>query len=240
MPMPPITKRVTRLSDGRELIYFDDADTTLPSRAGRADARPPDPRPAAARAAAGPADRGMDLDRGGTAGPGVPAACRPGSPRPVGTGNLTEIPDDYDVAVFENKSPSFGPGLPAGRDRPGPGRRHRTRPVRAGIRPVRSGLLRPAAHRVVGRFQRLPRPHGRRGVGRPHRRTVRLPGVRQVYVFENRGPGDRRHPAPPARPDLRLPLRHPADQEPAGLDRLLRPGPDGATSWPTSRSPSGC
>jgi UDPglucose--hexose-1-phosphate uridylyltransferase len=43
--MPPITKHVTRLSDGRELIYFDDADTELP--AGRAaDARPAVPRPA--------------------------------------------------------------------------------------------------------------------------------------------------------------------------------------------------
>jgi UDPglucose--hexose-1-phosphate uridylyltransferase len=28
--MAGITKRVTRLSDGRELIYFDDADTSLP------------------------------------------------------------------------------------------------------------------------------------------------------------------------------------------------------------------
>lgn len=32
--MPAITKRVTRLSDGRELIYFDGADTALgPGRA---------------------------------------------------------------------------------------------------------------------------------------------------------------------------------------------------------------
>ena len=28
--MSGIAKRVTRLSDGRELIYFDDADTALP------------------------------------------------------------------------------------------------------------------------------------------------------------------------------------------------------------------
>src|SRR5271165_1927232 len=42
--MPSITKRATRVSDGRELIYFDDADTVLgPERA--ADTRPPAPRP---------------------------------------------------------------------------------------------------------------------------------------------------------------------------------------------------
>ena len=37
--MAGITKRVTRLSDGRELFYFDDADTSLPPE------RPADTRP---------------------------------------------------------------------------------------------------------------------------------------------------------------------------------------------------
>lgn len=44
-PMAGITKRATRLSDGRELIYFDDADTTLPPERAP-DSRPPAPRPA--------------------------------------------------------------------------------------------------------------------------------------------------------------------------------------------------
>lgn len=44
--MSGIAKRVTRLSDGRELIYFDDADTALrPER--KVDERPPAPRPPA-------------------------------------------------------------------------------------------------------------------------------------------------------------------------------------------------
>ncbi|HEY7279270.1 MAG TPA: galactose-1-phosphate uridylyltransferase, partial [Trebonia sp.] len=43
--MAGITKRVTRLSDGRELIYFDDADTSLPPERAP-DTRPPAPRPA--------------------------------------------------------------------------------------------------------------------------------------------------------------------------------------------------
>ncbi|MBC7760905.1 MAG: galactose-1-phosphate uridylyltransferase, partial [Candidatus Saccharibacteria bacterium] len=46
--MPSIIKREYRLSDGREHIYFDDADTTLsPDRAP--DARHLDPRPDTAR-----------------------------------------------------------------------------------------------------------------------------------------------------------------------------------------------
>ncbi len=42
--MAGITRRVTRLSDGRELIYFDDADTALPAERA-ADTRTPEPRP---------------------------------------------------------------------------------------------------------------------------------------------------------------------------------------------------
>src|SRR6202042_2309633 len=38
---------------------------------------------------------------------------------PSAPGNPTEIPDNYDVAVFENKSPSFGPGTPSSATWPG-------------------------------------------------------------------------------------------------------------------------
>ncbi len=31
---------------------------------------------------------------------------------PQAPGNPSEIPSDYDVAVFENRSPAFGPALP--------------------------------------------------------------------------------------------------------------------------------
>ena len=186
MPMPPITKRVTRLSDGRELIYFDDADTALPSRRP-ADTRPPAPRPALPELrqdpltgewisiAAARQDRAFlppaDLD------PLAPSA----------PGNLTEIPGNYDVAVFENKSPSFGPGLPEpgetacldgialGRSAPGYGR---CEVICFG--PQRTGSW---ADFSVSRARTVVEAWADRTA-----ELSRLPGVRQVYVFENRGP----------------------------------------------------
>ena len=107
-----IAKRVTHLSDGRDLIDFDDADTALPPER-KPDERPPEPRPPVPELRLDPLtgewisiatarqNRAFlppaDLD------PLAPSA--PGRP--------TEIPDNFDVAVFENKSPSFGPGLPS-------------------------------------------------------------------------------------------------------------------------------
>ena len=105
-----VVKRSTRLADGRELIYFDDPDTTLgPDRS--VDTRDLGERPATATmrqdvltgdwisVAAARQNRAFlppaDLD---------PLA--PQTPT-----NPSEIPSRYDVAVFENKSPSFGPAL---------------------------------------------------------------------------------------------------------------------------------
>jgi UDPglucose--hexose-1-phosphate uridylyltransferase len=184
--MPPITKRATRLSDGRELIYFDDADTALPS-CRSADTRPPASRPAQPELrqdpltgewisiAAARQDRAFlppaDLD------PLAPSA----------PGNLTEIPDNYDVAVFENKSPSFGPGLPEpgetaplagiglGRSVPGYGR---CEVVCFG--PLRTGSW---ADFSVSRARTVVEAWADRTA-----ELSRLPGVGQVYVFENRGP----------------------------------------------------
>src|SRR5215469_13013470 len=188
--MSAIAKRVTRLSDGRELIYFDDADTALPPER-KADTRPPEPRPPVPELRLDPltgewisiatARQGRaflppaDLD------PLAPSA--PGRP--------TEIPDNYDVAVFENRSPSFGPGLPA----PGEGE-----PVEDESRDqIALGLSRPG----YGRCEVVcfgPQHEGSWGDFSVSRaRTVveawadrtaelsALPGVQQVYVFENRG-----------------------------------------------------
>ena len=149
--MSGIAKRVTRLSDGRELIYFDDADTALPPER-KADERPPAPRPPVPELRLDPLtgewisiatarqNRAFlppdDLD------PLAPSA--PGRP--------TEIPDNFDVAVFENKSPSFGPGLPPpGEPTADPvGGRIESRRFPPRLRPVRGGLLRPGPHRLVG------------------------------------------------------------------------------------------
>jgi UDPglucose--hexose-1-phosphate uridylyltransferase len=188
--MSAIAKRVTWLSDGRELIYFDDADTTLPP-GRKADARPPDPRPPLPELRLDPltgewisiatARQGRAFLPPADHDPLAPSA--PGRP--------TEIPDNYDVAVFENRSPSFGPGLPApGEDEPGGDA------ARDGIAPGRS---RPG----YGRCEVVcfgPQHEGSWGDFSVSRaRTVveawadrtaelsTLPGVEQVYVFENRG-----------------------------------------------------
>jgi UDPglucose--hexose-1-phosphate uridylyltransferase len=191
--MSGIAKRVTQLSDGRELIYFDDADTALPPER-KPDERPPEPRPPVPQLRLDPLtgewisiatarqNRAFlppdDLD------PLAPSA--PGRP--------TEIPDNFDVAVFENKSPSFGPELPLPGD-PGAGRVDRR--IVAGELEV--GRSRPGYGRCevvcfgperTGSWGDLSASRARTIVEAWADRTAALsalPGVEQVYVFENRG-----------------------------------------------------
>ncbi|MCS5731415.1 galactose-1-phosphate uridylyltransferase [Herbiconiux moechotypicola] len=188
-----ITKRVHHLSDGRELIYFDDAGSTLdPDRAP--DLRPVTPRPPVATMrqdaltgewisiAAARQNRVMlppkHLD---------PLA--PSTPE-----NLTEVPSLYDVAVFENKSPSFGPDLAevtgAGYD---------DQAALAELGSVGLGRTRPSVGRcevvcfspsTEGSFATLPPGRARTVVEAWADRTAalsELPGVEQVFPFENRG-----------------------------------------------------
>ncbi|GGL01299.1 galactose-1-phosphate uridylyltransferase [Nocardia jinanensis] len=188
-----IVKRTAKLADGRDLIYYDDADTRLgPER--RIDTRRLDPRPptavmrqdvltgewvsiAAARQARvvlPPADRD-------------PLA-------PQTPDNPSEIPDQYDVAVFENRSPSFGPALP--------GEVTGEPPAPAGLGDIADiGFGRERV--AVGRCEVVcfsPAHEGAFGDLTPSRaRTVieawadrtaelsALPGVQQVFPFENRG-----------------------------------------------------
>jgi UDPglucose--hexose-1-phosphate uridylyltransferase len=105
-----VVKRTAQLADGRELFYYDDPGTTLgPERA--VDARDLAPRPATAT-----------MRRDVLTGDWVsiaaarqnraflpPAELDPLAPQTPT--NPSEIPSMYDVAVFENKSPSFGPAL---------------------------------------------------------------------------------------------------------------------------------
>ncbi len=188
--MPAITKRVTRLSDGRELIYFDDADTTLPP--GRAQDTPPPPPPPAA----------PSLRQDPLTGEWISiAAARQNRAflppdeldplAPSTPGNATEVPGNYDVAVFENKSPSFGPALAEpGED---------TEAALTELDAIGIGRILPG----VGRCEVVcfgPQRTGSWGDFSVSRaRTVveawadrtaalsALPGVQQVYVFENRG-----------------------------------------------------
>jgi UDPglucose--hexose-1-phosphate uridylyltransferase len=190
--MSLIAKRVTRLSDGRELIYFDDADTVLPPER-KPDGRPPEPRPPAPELRLDPLTGewiSIATARQNRAFL-PPADLDPLSPS--APGRPTEIPDRFDVAVFENKSPSFGPALPPAGE---PGA---AEPSHYGGR-IGVGRSRPGYGRcevvVFG-----PRQTGAWGDLSPSRaRTIveawadrtaalsALPAVEQVYVFENRGP----------------------------------------------------
>jgi UDPglucose--hexose-1-phosphate uridylyltransferase len=188
--MPDITKRVTRLSDGRELIYFDDADTTLrPDRAQ--DSRRPEPRPPAPVLRQDPLTGEWISIAAARQNRAFlpPAELDPLAPSTPG--NATEIPGDYNVAVFENKSPSFGPALGAagedeaavlaeqhaigiGRTLPGVGR---CEVVSFG--PQRLGSW---ADFSVSRARTVVEAWADRTAA-----LSALPGIQQVYVFENRG-----------------------------------------------------
>ena len=186
--MAGIIKRPTRLNDGRELIYFDDADTCLPAERA-ADTRPPAPRPALPALRQDPLT-GEWISIAAARQTRVflpPAELDPLAPSTPG--NPTEVPDNYDVAVFENKSPSFGPGTPApgheldgaeldtiglGRSLPGYGR---CEVVCFG--PQHTGSW---ADLSVSRARTVVEAWADRTAA-----LSRWPGVRQVYVFENRG-----------------------------------------------------
>jgi len=191
-----VVKRPTRLADGRELIYYDDPDTTLgPDRA--VDARTLDPRPDTAS---------MRLDvltgdwitvasnrQNRVMMPGVDAdPLAPQTPE-----NPSEVPARYDVAVFENRSPAFGPALAqATGDAPAAANAPR------GLDDLDAlGLGRTRA--ATGRCEVVcfsPDHSGSFGTQTVTRaRTVieawadrtaalsQLPGIEQVFPFENRG-----------------------------------------------------
>ena len=158
------------LADGRELIYFDDADTTLRARAEARHCATLDPRPETANdASRRSADGRMGLDRGVTAEPRVPPAGRAQDPlAPASPTNPSEIPDIYDVAVFENRSPSFGPLLAP--DAPNAPHERSTHLADDRLRPhprPRSAAARSSASapRRTGSFASLTR------ITRPYRRS---------------------------------------------------------------------
>ncbi|MEC8762553.1 MAG: galactose-1-phosphate uridylyltransferase [Actinomycetota bacterium] len=107
-----VIRRDTALADGRDLFYYDDPDTTLGAERG-IDQRALDPRPATATMR-------QDILTGDWISIAAarqnraflpPAELDPLSPQTPT--NPSEIPSRYDVAVFENRSPSFGPALSA-------------------------------------------------------------------------------------------------------------------------------
>lgn len=191
-----VTKRATALADGRDLIYYDDPGTTLgPERA--MDARTLDPRPDTAT---------MRLDV--LTGDWITVAANrqnrvmmPGADAdplaPQTPGNPSEVPSRYDVAVFENRSPAFGPALA---DAVGTAPQA-SNPPRGLDDLAALGLGR--TRTSVGRCEVVcfsPEHSGSFGTQTVTRaRTVieawadrtaalsQLPGIEQVFPFENRG-----------------------------------------------------
>ena len=198
-------KESARLADGREIIYYDESPGL-----GRAEA--PDRRPLRYRAADPGGRAGVAEDRSPSglrwdalAGEWVIIAAQrqdrtllpPPEECPLDPsreGRLTEIPaDDYDVVVFENRFPSLrGPAIrrrPRGcRPCPEPDGPLETAGVPgAGHRPVRGGLFHLRPRRLVREPVPPAGPHHLEAWA--NRATVlgEMPGIEQVYCFENRG-----------------------------------------------------
>ncbi|MFE4951215.1 galactose-1-phosphate uridylyltransferase [Leifsonia sp. NPDC056665] len=186
--MAAITKRPHRLSDGRDLIYYDDPDTALdPERAP--DLREPAPRHPTATMRQDP----LTGDWVSIAAARQNRVMLPPAERdplaPATPGNPSEIPSLYDVAVFENKSPSFGPLLedanqPEGLDDLAAVGLERTRTSVGRCEVV---CFSPA---TTGSFGSLTPTRARTVIEAWADRTAALsalPNVRQVFPFENRG-----------------------------------------------------
>ncbi len=191
-----VLKRSTRLADGRELIYFDDPGTTL-GRDRAVDARTLDPRPATATMR-------QDVLTGDWVSVAAarqnraflpPAELDPLAPQTPT--NPSEIPSQYDVAVFENRSPSFGPALaeafgdaPAASDPP----RGLDDLAHLGLGRTRTSVGRCEvvcfSPERAGSFGTQSVTRARTVIEAWADRTAALsalPGVAQVFPFENRG-----------------------------------------------------
>lgn len=116
--METIRKTSAKLFDGRDIHYFNDRNSSL-SEAKKPDRREPADRPPLA-----------ELRNDPLTGEWISVAAHrhnraflPPSDKcplcPANETNLSEIPDNFDVAVFENKNPSFA-SLQLGKEYPSP------------------------------------------------------------------------------------------------------------------------
>ena len=191
-----VVKRATRLADGRELFYYDDPGSPL-SAERAVDGRVLDERPETAT-----------MRQDVLTGDWITFATRrqnrvmmPSADAdplaPQTPANPSEVPANYDVAVFENRSPAFGPalneatgGVPSARN-----------PTRGLDDLAELGIGR--TRTSIGRCEVVcfsPDHEGSFGTQTVTRaRTVieawadrtaalsALPGIEQVFPFENRG-----------------------------------------------------
>jgi UDPglucose--hexose-1-phosphate uridylyltransferase len=176
------------MADGRDIIYFDDADTTLTSERA-VDARELPPRPPTA-------SMRQDVLTGEWVSIAAarqnraflpPAELDPLSPQTAT--NPSEVPSLYDVVVFENRSPSFGPLLT---DENAP--RDLADLTEIGFERTRTSVGRCEvvcfSPEHEGSFSGLSESRARTVIEAWAQRTAELsamPGVQQVFPFENRG-----------------------------------------------------
>jgi UDPglucose--hexose-1-phosphate uridylyltransferase len=185
-----VVRRNALLADGRELFYYDDAATSLgPDRA--LDERALDARPVTATmrqdvltqewvSVAALRQNRVFLP---------PADEDPLAPQSAG--NPSEVPAVYDVAVFENRSPSFGPALADDAEDPPRGLDDL---AELGIDRTRTSVGRCEvvcfSPETTGSFGTQSESRARTVIEAWADRTAALsalPGVEQVFPFENRG-----------------------------------------------------
>lgn len=102
----------TELADGRDLIYFDDKESNLPP-VRRPDERALDPRPDNAELRADPFTGEWVSNAAHRAARAFLPPANACPLCPTGSEFASELPDNFDVAVFENRSPAFGPAVRA-------------------------------------------------------------------------------------------------------------------------------
>ena len=191
-----VTKRSTHLADGRELFYYDDPGSTLAAERS-IDTRDLDPRPDTATmrqdVLTGDWITFATQRQNRVMLPSVDAdPLAPQTPT-----NPSEIPALYDVAVFENRSPSFGPALveavgtaPAASDPP----RGLDDLAHLGLGRTRTSIGRCEvvcfSPEHAGSFGTQSVTRARTVIEAWADRTAALsalPGIEQVFPFENRG-----------------------------------------------------
>ena len=183
-----IARQRHTLADGRDLIYFDDPDTKLLEHRAP-DLRELDPRPATARMRQDPLSaEWVSIAAARQNRVFLPPAnldpLAPSTPE-----NPSEVPSNYDVAVFENKTPSFGPLL-TDADAPA----DLTDLSTIGLGRTRTSVGRCEvvcfSPESEGSFASLSVIRARTVIEAWADRThalSNLPGIEQVFPFENRG-----------------------------------------------------
>ncbi|MBS1674019.1 MAG: galactose-1-phosphate uridylyltransferase [Actinobacteria bacterium] len=191
-----VVRRATRLADGRELVYYDDPGTTLPAERS-IDARLLDPRPETAHMRQDPLT-GDWITYATKRQNRVMMPSADADPlAPQTPTNPSEVPSRYDVAVFENRSPAFGPALaqatgaaPEGANPP-----HGLDDLEAiGLERTRTSIGRCEvvcfSPEHAGSFGTQSVTRARTVIEAWADRTAALsalPGIEQVFPFENRG-----------------------------------------------------